>query len=156
MLEICKSVFTLFQQDFYFLYVINFGLENQLFCKISCWLNVGFLQMCWWVLAKKRLEKRINFSLGNIFFVFIILVFKLCLVLYAFLASIAYNGLGLAEGGVLALKFNRRTEVEPCINAQSKNFSPAFGKPLLADVYFFNSYFLSVNYKCKILFSVFG
>ena len=45
--------------------------------------------------------------------------------------KVSCNGLGLAEGGVLALKFNRRTEVEPCINAQSKNFSPAFGKPLL-------------------------
>src|SRR5690606_23975002 len=47
---------------------------------------------------------------------------------------------GLAEGGdFLVQKFNRITNVEPCTNAQPKNFSPAFGKPLLADVYFFNS-----------------
>jgi hypothetical protein len=32
----------------------------------------------------------------------------------------------------LVLKFNRRTNVEPCINVQSKPFSPAFGNTLLA------------------------
>lgn len=34
--------------------------------------------------------------------------------------------------GFLAQKFNRRTNVEPCINVQSKPFSPAFGNTLLA------------------------
>ena len=34
--------------------------------------------------------------------------------------------------GFLAQKFNRITTVEPCTNAQSKPFSPAFGNTLLA------------------------
>jgi hypothetical protein len=34
--------------------------------------------------------------------------------------------------GILAQKFNRRTNVEPCTNAQSKPFSPAFGNTLLS------------------------
>ena len=33
--------------------------------------------------------------------------------------------------GFLALKFNRRTNVEPCTNVQSKPFSPTFGNTLL-------------------------
>ncbi len=33
--------------------------------------------------------------------------------------------------GFLAQKFKRRTNVEPCTNAQSKLFSPAFGNTLL-------------------------
>ena len=38
----------------------------------------------------------------------------------------------LPKAGIFSTKFNRRTNVEPCTNAQSKPFSPAFGKPLLA------------------------
>ncbi len=34
------------------------------------------------------------------------------------------------SGGFLAQKFNRITAVEPCTNAQSKPFSPAFGNTL--------------------------
>ena len=41
--------------------------------------------------------------------------------------------------GFLAPKFNRRTKVEPCTNAQSKPFSPAFGNTLLCVRYYFNS-----------------
>jgi hypothetical protein len=37
----------------------------------------------------------------------------------------------LPKAGFLALKFNRSTNVEPCTNAQSKPFSPAFGNTLL-------------------------
>jgi len=33
--------------------------------------------------------------------------------------------------GFLAQKLNRRTNVEPCTNVQSKPFSPAFGNTLL-------------------------
>ena len=36
--------------------------------------------------------------------------------------------------GLLAQKFNRRTNVEPCTNVQSKPFSPAFGNTLLPAV----------------------
>src|SRR5690606_3477462 len=46
--------------------------------------------------------------------------------------------------GFLALKFNRRTNVEPCTNVQSKLFSPAFGNTLLAVRASFVSFFFSV------------
>ena len=48
--------------------------------------------------------------------------------------------------GFLARKFNRRTRVEPCTNAQSKPFSPAFGNTLLAAVFLF---FKPFNYLCN-------
>lgn len=38
----------------------------------------------------------------------------------------------LPKAGFLAQKLNRRTNVEPCTNAQLKPFSPAFGNTLLA------------------------
>ena len=38
----------------------------------------------------------------------------------------------LPKAGILVLMLNRRTNVEPCANAQSKPFSPAFGNTLLA------------------------
>jgi len=46
--------------------------------------------------------------------------------------KVAANGWGIAEGGDLAQKFNRRTNVEPFTNAQSKPLNPAFGNTLLA------------------------
>jgi hypothetical protein len=36
----------------------------------------------------------------------------------------------LPKAGIFSTKFNRRTNVEPCTNAQSKPFSPAFGNTL--------------------------
>ena len=43
--------------------------------------------------------------------------------------------------GFLAQKFYKITNLEPCTNAQSKNFSPAFGKPLLCDCAFISTIF---------------
>lgn len=40
--------------------------------------------------------------------------------------------------GILAQKFNRRTNVEPCTTVQSKLFSPDFGNTLLAVRCFIN------------------
>ena len=47
------------------------------------------------------------------------------------------NVSGLYDGGDFCTKFNRNINVEPCKNVQSKNFSLAFGKPLLAVRAFF-------------------
>src|SRR5690606_7266442 len=56
---------------------------------------------------------------------------------------IAYHRFGYCRRrGFLALKFNRRTNVEPCTNVQSKLFSPAFGNTLLAVRASFVSFFL--------------
>jgi len=44
------------------------------------------------------------------------------------------------SGGFFAQKFNRRTNVEPCTNVQSKTFSPAFGNTLLCSVFSWEYY----------------
>ena len=61
-------------------------------------------------------------------------------------SSLTANGLGIAEGGgFLAQKFNRRTNIEPCTNVQSKPFCPAFGNTLLAVRCFFWRRFIIKN-----------
>jgi len=45
-------------------------------------------------------------------------------------SSLTANGLGIAEGGgFLAQKFNRRTNIEPCTNVQSKPLCPLLAIP---------------------------
>ena len=109
--------------------------KNQLFCKISVGISVGFLQMCWWALAKKVLEKRINFGVGVLFFIFCCFLFRF---MYIVCKSIAYNGSRLCEVADfkaltfnLALKFNWKTAVECCTSARLTQ-NPCWTKPSVA------------------------
>ena len=63
---------------------------------------------------------------------------------------LAYNRFGYCRRrGFLAQKFNRRTNVEPCTNVQSKPFSPAFGNTLLAVRLSFLSQFVVIISSLK-------
>jgi hypothetical protein len=59
------------------------------------------------------------------------------LLLFSF-AKVTANGLRIGDGGILALKFNRRTEVDHCIFALSKLFSPPIANTMLGHRAFYS------------------